>query len=161
MAKRTTQTNRIFDGMENPIDNIVDLGLVNYVAHPENKRFIVFRFADTNRADSFEEMLKDADIWFERGQEDKRGQQYTLFGINNRDFKRAEKFNYIVEAKHKNRFIPLGWLRWTVIALSAGIMTLTLIGYCKAQKTLDEANRTTEQSIHEKSVEEIIQIVIS
>ena len=40
--------------MDNPIDNVVDLGLVNYTKHPDNPRYIIYRFADEGRASSFE-----------------------------------------------------------------------------------------------------------
>lgn len=133
--------------MDNPVDNIIDLGLVNYVAHPENKNFVVFRIPDIERAISFEALLVEQEIWFEKGEEDKRGKVYTLFGIKNSDFKKAEKINFTVEAKHKKPFIPFRGFRWFVILIGVSILVLSLIGYCKAQKTLEESNRNTEQSI--------------
>lgn len=135
--------------MENPIDHVIDLGLVNYVPHPENKNYVVFRFTDANRAESFETLLQAENIWFEKGEEDKRGKNYYLFGINNKDFKKAEKINYKVEGMHKKPIIPFKGFRYTLMIISALLMTLTLIGYCKAQTKIDQANRTTIQSIAE------------
>ncbi len=132
--------------MENPIDHTLDLGFVNYVQHPENKNYVVFRFADTVRAVSFEEELQIEKIWFEKGEEDKKGKIYWLYGIRNQDFKKAEKINYRVEARHKKRIIPNRGFRWLVIGFSAIVMTLTLIGYCKAQNKLAQATKTTQQS---------------
>ena len=133
--------------MENPIDSSIDLGFVNYVQHPENKNYIVFRFVDIERAVSFEAELKEQNIWFEKGEEDKRGKIYTLYGLKNKDFKKAEQINYRVEGKHKKPIIAFAPLRWIILGLSAIVMTLTLIGYCKAQNKLEEATRATEQSI--------------
>ncbi len=135
--------------MENPIDHTIDLGFVNYVQHPENKNYVVFRFADVERAKSFELELVELKIWFEKGEEDKKGKLYTLFGIRNQDFKKAEQINYRVEAKHKKRIIPHSGLRWVIIGLSSIVMMLTLIGYCKAQNRLAEANKGTEQSMNQ------------
>lgn len=133
--------------MESPVDHIVDLGLVNYVPHPENKNFMVFRFHDEKRAKSFEEKLTQQAIWFEKGEEEKRGKLFHLIGVHNRDFKKAQKINYEVEGQHKKPIIPFAGLRWFLFLFSAVIMTLTLIGYCEAQKTLEEANKATEQSM--------------
>lgn len=132
--------------MENPIDNVIDLGLVNYVAHPENKNYIVFRFADGERANSFEQLLVAEEIWFEKGEEEKRGKHYFLFGLKNRDFKKAEKFNYIVEGQHKKPLIPFKGLRWGLIVFSGIVMTIALLGYCNAQKVIAESTRVTNQS---------------
>jgi hypothetical protein len=132
--------------MENPIDNVIDMGLVNYVAHPENKKYVVFRFADEGRANSFEKLLVQEAIWFEKGEEEKRGRNFVLFGLKNRDFKKAEKFNYIVEAEHKKPIIPFKALRWTLLVFTGIVMTITLLGYCHTQKVLEQSNKPTDQS---------------
>ena len=129
--------------MENPIDNIVDLGLVNYVKHPSNPSYIVFRFADVERANSFEQVLAENDIWFEKGEEEKRNKPYYLFGIHKNDYKRVEKLNYLVEAKHKKPFIPFKALRYVVMVVSFGLLTLAILGYCARQKKLNSINETT------------------
>jgi hypothetical protein len=147
MAQGSKKTHRIYHRMESPIDHIVDLGLVNYVPHPENKNYIVFRFADLERAKSFEKCLNEEKIWFERGEEEKRSRTIYLFGVHNRDFNKAQKLNFKVEGMHKKPIIPFKALRWSLIVFAGIIMTLTLVGYCQAQKTLEEANKATEQSI--------------
>jgi hypothetical protein len=122
--------------MENPVDHTVDLGLVNYVQHPTNPNYIVYRFAEKGRAESFEAALKEQDIWYEKDKEDKRGKEYTLFGIHKTDFKRTEKLNYTVEAKHKKPFIPFLGLRMIVLFIGLGLLTLAIVGYCKQQNKL-------------------------
>lgn len=123
--------------MDNPIDNIVDLGLVNYVKHPENPNYVVFRFADSNRASSFEEELKKMKIWFEKSDDQEK---YILFGIHKNDFKKAEKINYKVEAKHKKPLIPFAVLRYGLIVFSAIVMILAIMGYCESRKILQQVN---------------------
>lgn len=133
--------------MDNPVDNIVDLGLVNYIRHPDNPNYIVFRFADEERAASFEKALSDEGIWFEKGSEQGRVKMFTLFGIHKNDFKRVEKINYLVEAKHKKPFIPSRIFRYFVLGIGITVMTLAILGYCERQKTLDqiESNTMTEE----------------
>jgi len=122
--------------MENPIDNIVDLGLVNYVKHPTNPNYIVYRFPDKHRADSFQFELEQKGIWFERGEEEKRQRTYHLIGIHKNDYKKTVRINYLVEAKHKKPLIPFKTLRFGLLLMSAGLLTLAIIGYCKRQNIL-------------------------
>jgi hypothetical protein len=131
--------------MENPVDHTIDLGFVNYVQHPENKQYVVFRFADLERAATFKAELEEHKIWFEKDNEEKRGKNYTLFAIHNTDFKKAEKINYSVEGKHKKPIIPFRFLRVFLISLTAFVMTLTLMGYCQAQKKLEQSTQKTAE----------------
>ena len=122
--------------MENPVDNIVDLGLVNYVKHPTNPNYIVYRFPDKARADSFQFELEQKKIWFERGEEEKRQRTYHLIGIHKNDYKYTVRLNYLVEAKHKKPLIPFKALRYGLMMISGFLLTLAIVGYCKRQNTL-------------------------
>lgn len=132
--------------MENPVDHTLDLGLVNYTQHPENKKYIVFRFADINRADFFEARLSEKNIWFEKGEEMKRSTMFHLYAIHSSDFKVVEKINYETEAKFKKPLIPSKILRYSLLFFSAVIMVMTLIGYCSKQKEIQESTRNSVQS---------------
>jgi hypothetical protein len=131
--------------MENPVDHTIDLGFVNYVQHPENKKYIVFRFADNNRAESFESLLVEGKIWFEKGEETKRNKPYFMFAVHQTDFKKAERINYDVEAKHKKPIIPFKALRWSLLLFSFTVVILATVGYCKAQNKLAESNVNTSK----------------
>ena len=122
--------------MENPIDHSIDLGLVNYVKHPSNPNYIVYRFVDVNRATSFEEELIANNIWFEKSDEKKRGKHYFLFAVHKNDYKKTEQINFKVEAKHKKPFIPFKWLRYTVMIIGFGVLCVALIGYCHQKRKL-------------------------
>lgn len=126
--------------MENPVDHTVDLGLVNYVQHPTNQNYIVYRFADNERAESFGIELIEAGIWFERDEDEKRGKVYFLFGVHKNDFKKTERINFKVEAKHKKPFIPFKALRWIILFVGLSLLTLAIMGYCKQQQILDSYN---------------------
>lgn len=122
--------------MDNPIDHPLDLGLVNYTRHPENKEYVVFRFPDIERANSFEEHLTKNKIWFERGAEERKQLTYHLFGLHKNDFKRAERINMLVEGKHKKPLIPIAGIRWFVVLFGMAALTLAIVGYCKQQQKL-------------------------
>ena len=122
--------------MDNPIDSPLDLGLVNYIKHPSNSNYVVYRFADINRAESFQKELEKAKIWFEKANEEKRSKEYTLFGIHKNDFKKVEKINYTVEAKHKKPFLPFKPFRYFMLLFTAIVMTIAIMGYCEQQRKL-------------------------
>jgi hypothetical protein len=118
--------------MENPVDHSLDLGLVNYVQHPSNPSYIVYRFPDAERASSFEEELNKQNIWFEKGEDEKRGKLYTLYGVHKNDYKKTAKINFIVEAKHKKPLIPFKILRYLILIIGLFMLTLAIVGYCKS-----------------------------
>ena len=129
--------------MENPVDHTLDLGLVNYLQHPSNPSYIVYRFPDKERAASFEIELKNNSIWFEKDEENKRGKVYTLFGVHKNDFKVTEQINFKVEAKHKKPFIPFKGFRFIVLFIGLGLLLLSVIGYCKQQEKLSSYNSSS------------------
>lgn len=122
--------------MDNPIDHPLDLGLVNYTKHPNNPDYVVFRFPDIGRANSFEEYLTKEKIWFERSSEAHKQRTYYLFGLHKTDFKRAERLNMSVEGKHKKPLIPIAGLRWFIVLFGMTMLTLAVVGYCKQQQKL-------------------------
>lgn len=124
--------------MDNRVEHLTDLGLVNYVQHPSNPNYIVFRFADLNRANEFEKVLKENNIWFERNQEQGRMRMFYLFGIHYRDFKQVQAYNYAVEAKHRSFLIKNTLFRWLILLITIGICTLAIIGYCKAPERVQK-----------------------
>jgi len=126
--------------IENPVDHIVDLGLVNYVKHPTNQNYVVYRFADKDRADSFEEGLNKDNIWHEKGIDDSKSRPFYLFGVHKNDYKKTQTLNFEVEGKHKKPFIPFSGLRYGLIIVSLGLITLAIIGYCKSQEKLASYN---------------------
>jgi hypothetical protein len=116
--------------MDSKVENIIDLGLVNYVRHPSNPNYIVFRFANKIKADDFEKTLTVSKIWFEKGQEDTRGKTYFLYGIHNRDYSKVERINYDVEGRNRTFLISNKFFRWALVLFSMGVMILATIGYC-------------------------------
>jgi hypothetical protein len=128
--------------IENPVDHIVALGLVNYVKHPTNQNYVVYRFADEERAKSFEKALLEKEIWHEKSTDDSKSRPYYLFGIHKNDYKKTQVLNFEVEASHKKPFIPFSGLRYGLILFSMTVLILAVMGYCKSQEKLASYNNS-------------------
>lgn len=125
--------------MAGEVENIVDLGLVNYVRHPSDPNYVVFRFVDKIRADQFEIELTNKKIWFERGEEQSKIKLYYLFGIKKRDFDTVQSINFTVESKNRTFLMANRYFRWSVLLFSIGMVSLAIIGYCtRSEKGLSE-----------------------
>lgn len=133
--------------MDSGVETLADLGLVNYVQHPTNKDYIVYRFADENRAKSFEKALKANDIWFEKSEDKPRTKTFYLFGIHRRDYKKVKQLNYTVEAEHRSFLIKNNFFRYFVLLFVTGAVTLAFMGYCKHMEVLEQKNLELENNI--------------
>jgi len=116
--------------VDSKVENIVDLGLVNYVRHPTDPNYVVYRFADEKRATDFERELKALKIWYEKGEEEARQKNYILFGVHKRNFERSQRINYAVEASNRNFLIRNRFFRYSLLLISIGTVVLAFIGYC-------------------------------
>ncbi|OUT69075.1 MAG: hypothetical protein CBB76_08520 [Crocinitomicaceae bacterium TMED16] len=127
--------------MENPIEHL-DLGFVNFTKHPKNPSFLVYRFTDVERANSFRDELISNNITFEEDTEEKKQVTYTLFALHKKHYKKTMQMNFKVEGQHKKPLIPFRLLRWTVLLFGLGILILSILSYCKHMTYL---NQQTEQ----------------
>ncbi len=110
------------------MNNLVDLNFVNYSEHPTNKQYVVFRFSDAERGRYFEHLLIENKVGYEKDRSDD-GRDLVLFAIARRDLSRAEHLNYLVYARHRQKFIPSYFFRIFVLLLSAGLLILAILGY--------------------------------
>ena len=123
--------------MENPIEHL-DLGFVNYTQHPTNPKYIVYRFTDEKRANSFRVLLSENNIELEEDSEEKKQQTYTLFAIHQKNYKKSMKLNFEVEKKHKKPLIPFKIFRWSVVIFGIAILLLSILSYCKHMEHLKQ-----------------------
>lgn len=136
--------------MDNPVDHTIDLGLVNYIKHPDNPNYIVYRFADDARANAFEEELIAQKIWYEKGDEMKRTRKFYLYGVHKNDFSAVQQINYMVEGRFKKPFIPFAVFRWGLILFSVSVVVLATLGYCEAQRKLEAYDSSVNNSEQQK-----------
>ena len=127
--------------MENPIEHL-DLGLVNFTKHPSNPDYVVYRFTNEEKANSFRKELEDQNIAFEEDTEDKKQVSYTLFAVHKKFYKQTMRMNFKVEGKHKKPLIPFFTLRWFVLLFGLSILLLSFLSY---YKHMEHLNEKTEQ----------------
>jgi len=117
------------------------LGLVNYKDHPADNRYKVFNFNTKAEADYFEQLLNEKNISYETDQEmvedkavinlvpsESKMMTMFLFAVNQRDFDKAQKANYLVSAKFrqptiKNKYLRIGLLVFFFLVLTLGIVS--------------------------------------
>ena len=132
--------------MDSGVEHLTDLGLVNYVQHPSNKDYVVFRFADIERAKSFKTALDENKIWYESSEDTPRTKTFYLFGIHRRDYKKVQDINFNVEARHRSFLIKNNFFRYFVLIFVTATIVLGVMGHCAQQKTLEEANKRLQQT---------------
>lgn len=127
--------------MENPIEHL-DLGLVNFTKHPSNPDYVVYRFTNEEKANSFRRELEEQKIAFEEDTEDKKQVSYTLFAVHKKFYKQTMRMNFKVEGKHKKPLIPFFTVRWFVLLFGLSILLLSILSY---YKHMEHLNEKTEQ----------------
>ena len=127
--------------MENPIEHL-DLGLVNFTKHPSNPDYVVYRFTNEEKANSFRRELEEQKIAFEEDTENKKQVFYTLFAVHKKFYKQTMRMNFKVEGKHKKPLIPFFTLRWFVLLFGLSILLLSILSY---YKHMEHLNEKTEQ----------------
>lgn len=103
------------------------LNLTNYSDHPTRIGYTVYRFFEKDRADYFEEILIQENVYFETSVEENDNTIY-LFGIRKGDAKKAMNANYLVSAKFRNKIIPNTYFRWGILLFFFTALVLALIG---------------------------------
>lgn len=103
----------------------------NKLAHPTNQFKVVYRFFDKNQAETFTAFLVDENIDFEAQVDEDDARKPTYFGIAKTLEKKVDRLNYLAIGKHREKFIPTAPMRWIVIAISAVIMILAILGAIK------------------------------
>lgn len=120
------------------------LGLVNYRNHPADNRYKIFSFYSKAEADLFQSELEERKIWFEANTDELKEGTVFLFGVDNSDFNRAQKANFVVSAKYRNPIIKNKFLRIALMSLFFGLLTLAIVGYVKNQQILKEKTEQLE-----------------
>lgn len=104
--------------------------LTNYKNHPSNNVYKVFFFSQKDRADHFENMLKERSIAFESDVDTYKGEPLYLYGIHKTDFRAALDCNFHTVGKfRKPLFGANKWARYFIAGFSILLLFLALLGY--------------------------------
>ena len=123
-----------------------DMGLVNYRQHPTNVNFMVYRFKDLDRANTFEELLQKEGLWYERANPMEDERHIYMFAVEKKHFQKTQKINFTTEAKHKKFLIENNPMRYLFVFVMLGILSLATLGYCESRKKLKYASDRLESS---------------
>ncbi|MDA0714134.1 MAG: hypothetical protein O2867_04535 [Bacteroidetes bacterium] len=107
--------------------------LTNSREHPTDARYMVFFFSDYDMAVSFEDELVKEGLYFEKDVSEAGENKRWLYAVKRRDQARVKQLNYIATGRHRKPFIADPILRYLVLAISAGLIILAIIGYIKSQ----------------------------
>jgi hypothetical protein len=132
-----------------------DMGLVNYRQHPTNVNYIVYRFKDIERADTFEENLRKEGLWFERSNPVEDEKQIYMFAVEKKHFQKSQRVNFSTEAKHKKFLIPNNALRYFFVLIMLSILMLASLGYCVSRKRLKEESEKIEKAVFYSPVHQL------
>jgi len=105
------------------------LNLTNSFDHPNRPGHTIFRFYTKERADFFEKLLKEDDIFFETEIEEEEYRTAYYFGVKNRDVKVVNTKNYLVSAKYRKPIIPNVYAKWALLAFSAFVVGLAIVSF--------------------------------
>ncbi|MCB0795130.1 MAG: hypothetical protein KDB88_10365 [Flavobacteriales bacterium] len=102
------------------------LNLTNFDDHPEDPTWLVFRFESDMIAREFCVELERLGIRYER---DDRSNSPFLVGVKQHYREKAVRANYLVLGRHREPFMADPVLRWTVISVTIGMVTLAIVGF--------------------------------
>lgn len=105
--------------------------ITNYNEHPTRKAYTIFHFFNQDRAEYFETLLKETQIWYESDIDETPEKTTYFFGVKNADVKKVQQLNYLVTAKYRKPTVPYRPLRLVIYIISFILLGLALIGLFK------------------------------
>lgn len=106
--------------------------ITNSFEHPTRPGHTIFKFYQKERADYFEKLLLEEEVWYESDCDKINNNDVYFFGFKNAHLKKVNNINYLVSAKFRKPFIPNPLLKWIVIIFSVTLFFLAIIGYLKS-----------------------------
>lgn len=101
------------------------LNITNFDDHPEDPRWMVFRFTERRIVDEFVESLSAVAIPFEQDESDEAP---FLVGVKAHNREAAVRINYSVLGRHRKPFMADGVIRWSVIGLFVVLVLMAVLG---------------------------------
>ncbi len=96
--------------------------------HPTNDHIVVYRFFDARQAETFTELLVDANIDFEAQIDEDDERKPTYFGVKRTLEQQVDRLNYLAIGKHREKFIASSPMRWITIFIAFVVLGLAILG---------------------------------
>jgi hypothetical protein len=109
------------------------INITNYNEHPTRKSYTIFHFFNKERANYFQELLEEQNIWFESEVDVQPQKTIYLFGVKNVNLKKVERINYLVSAKYRKPTISNKYVNWALYLFAIVIITLIILGYLNSK----------------------------
>ena len=105
--------------------------IVNYYDHEGDNRYVVYEYHKVEHADYFQELLESKNVVFERHMDEEKDR--ILFGVSKRFRKDSSYCNNMTHARFRKPFIKNSILKYALLVLTFGAITLGIIGYFKSR----------------------------
>lgn len=104
------------------------MSLVNHQIHPTREGYMVFHFKNSLHAQTFQDLLTERSLFYERFDEDRGSEQIQWFGVREQDFDEIEVLNYKVKGLHRKPMIKDKMIRYIIVGLGLLIILIAIIG---------------------------------
>ncbi len=105
---------------------------MNYYEHPADNRYYIFEFRDVEKAMSFESLLEEYEVTFEKMVEGESDEDWlTRYAIAKQYFREALRANNLTESKFRKPMIGNVFVRYIFVIIMMAIVALAIVGYCK------------------------------
>jgi hypothetical protein len=105
------------------------LNITNQQPHPDRKGYEIYYFRTPEQANHFEELLKEKDLFYERGEQGQSSSTVYLFGVKTKDIEKIDPLNYLALGRFRKPMIPDKKARWVVVLIGLGLLLFALIGF--------------------------------
>lgn len=103
--------------------------LSNYKEHPEKSHYLVFSYTNVDMAEYFIELLNQQNIPFEKDEEGYGENNIYMLAVKTAYRKEAIKNNFLAYGKYRKPTISNNILKYFLLLLFFGLITLALLGY--------------------------------
>jgi len=104
--------------------------LTNYKTHPENNMYRVFFFVEKERADYFENLLKEKEISFEVDEDVHKGNPIYYYGVHKRDMKETLNCNFLTVGAFRKPLLGANkWVRYIMVVFFLMFLALAIVGW--------------------------------
>lgn len=108
--------------------------LSNYKEHPVKTNYLIFSYTNINMANTFEELLQQQNIPFEKDEEGYGENNVFMLAVKTQYRKEAIKNNFIAYGKHRKPLISNKVVKYVLLLFFFGLITLALLGYIYNKK---------------------------